>query len=68
MLICKHEHEKNMTRFGARSCLKLMLNNLKKMRGPTLIYTLWKPSSRKFAKRILCVHQVIRKFLENFPN
>ncbi len=37
--ICKHEHEKNMTRFGARSCLRLMLNRLKEMKGPTLIYT-----------------------------
>jgi hypothetical protein len=37
--ICKHEHEKNMTRFDARSCLKLVLNKLKEMRGPTLIYT-----------------------------
>jgi len=25
--------------YGARSCLKLMLNKLKEMRGPTFIYT-----------------------------
>ncbi len=33
--ICKHEYEKNMTRL----CLRLMLNILKEMRGPTSIYT-----------------------------
>ncbi len=41
--ICKHEHEKNMTRFqgyDAKSCLKLMLNILKEMSGPTSIYFL----------------------------
>jgi hypothetical protein len=32
--ICKHEHEKCMTRL----CLKLVLNKLKKMRGHTPIY------------------------------
>jgi len=25
--------------YGAKSCLKLVLNKLKEMRGPTLIYT-----------------------------
>jgi len=25
--------------YGARSCLRLMLNTLKEMRGPNLIYT-----------------------------
>jgi hypothetical protein len=33
--ICKHEHEKNMT----KSCLRLMLNRLKEMKVPTSIYT-----------------------------
>jgi len=28
--------------YGARSCLRLMLNTLKEMRGPTSIYTLLK--------------------------
>jgi hypothetical protein len=33
--ICKHEHEKN----SVRSCLRLMLNKLKEMKGLTHIYT-----------------------------
>jgi hypothetical protein len=38
--ICKHEHEKNMTKLsGARSCLRLMLNKLKEIKGLTSIYT-----------------------------
>ncbi len=37
--ICKHEHEKNMTRYGARLCLRLVFNILKEMRGLTSIYT-----------------------------
>ncbi len=37
--ICKHEHEKKWQCYGARSCLKLMLNKLKKMKGSTSIYT-----------------------------
>jgi hypothetical protein len=31
--MCKYEHEKNMTLgYGARLCLKLVLNKLKKMK------------------------------------
>jgi len=40
--ICKHEHKKNMIKkqgYGARLCLKLVLNKLKEMRGHTLMYT-----------------------------
>jgi hypothetical protein len=41
--ICKHEHEKNMKKtwqgYGPKSCLKLVLNIFKKMRGSTSIYT-----------------------------
>jgi hypothetical protein len=37
--ICKHEHEKTWQGYGAISCLKLMLNKLKEMRGLTSIYT-----------------------------
>ncbi len=31
--ICKHEHEQG---YGATLCLKLMLNKLKEMRGPSI--------------------------------
>ncbi len=36
--ICKHEHEKNMTRLWCK-IVRLMLNKLKEMIGPIFIYT-----------------------------
>jgi hypothetical protein len=63
---CKHEHEKNMKGYGVRSCLRLMLNKLKEMKGPTFTYTPLGPSSKKLSKRLLCVHQ-INKLFENLP-
>jgi len=36
--ICKHEHEKNMTRLWCKIVLN-MLNKLKEMMGPIFIYT-----------------------------
>jgi hypothetical protein len=36
--IGKHKHEKNMISYDAKSCLKLVLNKLKGMKGPTYIY------------------------------
>jgi len=57
----------NMTMYGARFCLKLMLNRLKEMRDSISFTPLWGPSSRKFPNRLLCVHQV-KKLLENLPN
>jgi hypothetical protein len=38
--LCKHDHEKNLKGYGAKLCLRLMLNKLKKMKGPNPIYTL----------------------------
>jgi hypothetical protein len=38
--ICKHEYEKNMTRLWCKIVLRLVLNRLKEMKGPTFIYTL----------------------------
>ncbi len=37
--VCKYEHEKNMTRLWGKMWLRLVLNKLKKMKGPTFIYT-----------------------------
>jgi hypothetical protein len=40
--ICKHEYENNMIRLWCKIVLKtirLMLNRLKEMKGPTPIYT-----------------------------
>jgi Mor family transcriptional regulator len=38
--ICKHEFmKKTWQNYGARSCLRLVLNKLKEMKGPTFIYT-----------------------------
>jgi hypothetical protein len=62
--ICKHEHEKNMTNLWCKIVLKLVLNILKEMRGPTSTYTFLGPSSRKLPRRLLCVHK-INKLLEN---
>jgi len=33
--ICKHEHEKNMTRLWCKIMPKLVLNKLKEIKGPT---------------------------------
>jgi hypothetical protein len=37
--ICKHEHEKKWQGYGVRSCLRLVLNGSKEMKGPIFIYT-----------------------------
>jgi hypothetical protein len=37
--ICKHEHEKNMTRLWCKIVLKLVLNKQKEMKGFIFIYT-----------------------------
>jgi hypothetical protein len=36
--ICKNEHEKNLKGYGAKSCLKLMLNKLKEMKDFGVLY------------------------------
>jgi hypothetical protein len=37
--ICQHEHEKKWQDYGARLCLRPVLNILEKMKGPTSIFT-----------------------------
>jgi hypothetical protein len=37
--ICKHEHEKNMTRPWCKIMPKINVEHTKKKRGPTYIYT-----------------------------
>jgi hypothetical protein len=37
--ICKHDHEKTCQGYGVKLCLKLVLNILKEMRGPTFLGT-----------------------------
>jgi hypothetical protein len=41
--ICKYEYEKKRQGYGARLCLRLMLNILKEMKGFISIYTLLGP-------------------------
>jgi hypothetical protein len=54
--------------YGVRSCLKLMLNKLKEMRGPiSMFIPLWEPSSGNLPMKLLCVHW-INKLFENLPN
>ncbi len=48
--ICKHEHEITWQSYGARSCLRLMLNKLKKMKGFTPIYTIFGPKLKEASK------------------
>jgi hypothetical protein len=36
--VWKHKHEDNLKGYGAKLCLKLMLNKLKEMKGPIPIY------------------------------
>jgi hypothetical protein len=54
--ICKHEHEKNVTRLWCKIMLKIGVVNIEKMRGLILFIPLWGPSSKKLSKRLLCVH------------
>jgi hypothetical protein len=44
--------------YGVRSCLRLMYNRLKIMKSSHSIIPFWGPSSRKFARKLLCVHQI----------
>jgi hypothetical protein len=37
--ICKHEHEKNVTRLWCKIMFKIGVENIEKMRGLTFIYT-----------------------------
>ncbi len=37
--ICRHEHEKNMTRLWCKIMPKMVLKKLKEIRGRTSIYT-----------------------------
>jgi hypothetical protein len=37
--ICKHEHEKNITRLWCKIIPKTNVENTKEMKGPTSIYT-----------------------------
>jgi len=55
--------------YDARLCLKLLLNKLKEMKGPTSIYT-QKLSSKKLSKMFLCVHWVnfLKKNLVNWES
>jgi hypothetical protein len=50
--ICKHEHEKNMTRLWCKIMPKTSVEQTKKNEGSPL----WGFSLKKFPKRFLCVH------------
>ncbi len=50
--ICKHEHEKNMTRLWCKIMPKTSVEQTKKNEGSPL----WGLSLKKFPKRFLCVH------------
>ncbi len=66
--ICKHEHEKNMTRLWCKVVPKINVEKIKGKLGVLLLFiSLWGPSSKKFLRRFLCVRQV-KKLLENLPN
>jgi hypothetical protein len=55
--ICKHEHEKNMTRLWCKIVLETGVEQTKgNDKGCTFIIPLWEPNSKKLPKRFLCVH------------
>ncbi len=57
-LLCKHEHEKNMTRLWCKIMPKTNVKQTKKNERFYLFIPFWGPSSKKLARRLLCVHQV----------
>ncbi len=66
--ICKHEHEKNVTRLWCKITHKTSVGyNEGNERVLLLLIPLWGPNSRKLPRRLLCVHRV-KKFLENLSN
>jgi hypothetical protein len=66
--ICKHEHEKNMIKLCYKIVPKTNVEQIEgNERGPTPIYTLQGPRSRKLPRRFLCVHKM-RKLLGNLHN
>jgi hypothetical protein len=66
--ICKHEHEKNMTRLW---CKIMPHTNVEHIEGNEGSYSyfipLWGPNSKKFIRKLLYVHQV-KNFLKNLFN
>jgi hypothetical protein len=66
--ICKHEHEENMARLWCKIVPKINVDHIEEKEGSYSYFIfLWGPSSKKFPRKLLCVHQ-IKKFLKNFPN
>jgi hypothetical protein len=65
--ICKHEHEKNMTRLWCKIVPKTNVEQIERNEGfYSYLYPFCGLSSGKFSRRLLCVHQV-KKPLENLP-
>jgi hypothetical protein len=62
--ICKHDMKRTWQGYGVRLCLRLMLNKLKEMKVPIFIYILLGPTSSKVLRKLLCVHE-IKKFFMN---
>ncbi len=66
--VCKHEHEKNLTRLSCKIMLKI---NVEQIEGNEESYSYLYPFGDlvqgSFQGGFLCVHKV-RKLLENLPN
>jgi hypothetical protein len=54
--ICKHEHEKNMTRLWCKIMPKTNVEQFLKNDVLLLFIPLWGLNLKKFPKRFLCVH------------
>jgi hypothetical protein len=66
--ICKHEYEKNMTRLLCKIVSKTGVRHIERNERVLLLFIyFWGPNSRKFPRRLLCVHQV-KKLFENLLN
>jgi len=65
--ICKHEHEKNMTRLWFKIMPKIGVEHIEGNKGSYFYLYPFGPNSRKLPRVHLCEHQIFF-FFEKLPN
>jgi hypothetical protein len=66
--ICKHEHKITWQNYGARSCLRLVLNRSKEIKGPTFVYIFFGTCFKEVSKEaFMCVSNK-KVFFKNLFN
>ncbi len=65
--VCKHEHEKNLTRLWCKIVPKIDVEQTKRNEGSYFYLYPFEVLVQKNFQRLLCVHQG-RKLLWNLPN